>query len=302
MAVFTNFSEDALARYVRMFGQGALKSHAPIDGGIENSNYFVTLDRDGVESEYVLTILEGMDFDEAPFFGKLLAHIYHYGLPVPSPRQTLDGMTATIFCGKPTFLFPKLSGHHIDEPAASHCEQIGQFLADAHIAAADVKLERENPYSADWVDDSISSLNARAGDETTATFRSLASLYRELLAEDLPGGFIHGDLFRDNALFEGDELTGVIDFYHACEDSWLQDIAITINDWCRDGAAIDESLKEAFLKGYEGKRELTPRERELLIPMQKTSALRFALTRYLSGDPPRKDPAEMLALNASLAA
>ena len=311
MAVFTRFSDESLAAWVRIYGLGECNACTPIEAGIENSNYFLTLVADGAASDYVLTLLEDIPLDSAPFFSKLLTHLHHHGLPVAAPKTTLDGMAYTLFCGKPAFLVPRLKGIHISKPDPHHCEAIGDFLARAHHALADFdatsRFTRANPYNPDWVDQTLAATKPRVDDEATVQMAWLADLYRELQGEDLPTGYIHGDLFTDNALFEQgapgeDRLTGVIDFYHACEDFLLQDIAVAINDWCRaaDAVAVDESRKEALLKGYEAKRALTARERDLLVPMQKTSALRFALTRLLSGDPPKKDPGEMLRLASSL--
>ena len=115
-----------------MFGKGKLKAYTPIAGGIENSNYFVTLDSGAGDVEYVLTIIEQFDFEEAPFFNKVTSHLFHQGLPVAAPHSTLDGMSSTIFCGKPAFLQPRLEGSHLAKVDQDHCFQIGGFLGGAH--------------------------------------------------------------------------------------------------------------------------------------------------------------------------
>lgn len=297
MAAFTTFTEEALSRYLVMFGKGNLAGHEVIEGGIENSNYRVTLDRDGEQHHYVLTIVEGFDFNEVPFFNKVMTHLFHYGLPVAAPLATLDGMTSTIFCGKPTFLFSKLDGEHPGHVTATHCADIGRFMARSHEALLALKTERDNPYNAIWMQESIRANASRLAPEDREFLIALVSEYEQIQNSELPRGIIHGDLFRDNALFtDKAELSGVIDFYHACNDLLIQDIAIAINDWCLRDNRIDLALQDALMAGYEEVRSLTHRERDLLPRLQSISAARFLLTRLLSGDPPLKDPHQMLEL------
>lgn len=299
MAVFTTFSDEALARYVVMFGLGELVSFEPIDEGIENSNYFVTLSKEGEETEYVLTIMEQLSFADLPFFNKVLMQLFHHGLPVAAPRQTLDGMTSTIFCGKPALLFKRLPGDHPEQVTDKHCYELGRFMAMSHMALGTLKETRDNPYNVDWMKKTVTELELSHEDSTS--LQSYLREYEQLHELDLPTGLIHGDLFIDNALFEFETLTGVIDFYHACRDFLIQDIAIAINDWCSvKGETIDAELEAAMLAGYESERELSDTEKQTLRPLQRASAARFALTRFLSGDPPLKNPAAMLALARSI--
>ncbi len=306
MAAFTTFTEEALVRYLVMFGKGQLKEYVPITAGIENSNYYITLNQYEVLTDYVLTIIEDLSFDEVPFFNKILTHLFHYGLPVAAPQSTLDGMTLTIFCGKPAFLFPKLPGRHPVEIEAIHCQKIGEFLATCHQSLNDLKVTRANPYDVDWMHRSLNQVKSMITAEELDQLSSLVNEYEHLQGLDLPRGLIHGDLFKDNALFVEDQptdvtLSGVIDFYHACHDFLIQDIAIAINDWCiTENGSIDETLKSALISAYEEVRPMTPGEAAALVPMQRTSAARFALTRLLSGDPPLKNPTDMLNLAARL--
>ncbi|MDA0977431.1 MAG: homoserine kinase [Proteobacteria bacterium] len=296
MAVFTSFSEESLKRYLIMFDRGDLVDCQPIEGGIENSNYFVTLDKAGAVSTYVLSIMENHDFGEVPFFTRLLAHLQRQNLPVAAPVMTLDGMTSTIFCGKPTLLFPCLAGEHVLAPDESHCEEIGRFIARSHTAVSDLAAHRDNPYSPSWMEASLSSVTVM----DTGTRRLLTGIieeYRSLLASDLPRGVIHGDLFRDNALFDGNRLCGVIDYYHACHDLLIQDLAVALNDWClNEDSSLNAPRISAMISGYESVRPLLDEEHQSLPAMQRVSAARFALTRFESGDPPLKDPGQMIRL------
>ena len=341
MAAFTKFTRAALERYLVMFDQGQLESFQPVTGGIENSNYFLTLSKEQVLREYVLTIVEQYSFEEVSFFNRVLGELARHKLPIPLPERTLDGMSATIFCGKPAFLFPRLKGSHIRQVRAKHCFEIGKFLAVCHAALASLDQtlseQRKNTYHAAWMKLTLEQVRHRMSGADASLLAGCIAEYEQLSTAEMPRGLIHGDLFRDNALFVDDRLTGVIDFYHTCSDFLLQDIAIAINDWCLDGdddsdqqqeqdcesrqasrqeprqesrqngpsnrqmaRQIAPPLATALIAGYECIRTLSTTEIALLKPLQRTSAARFALTRFLSGDPPLKDPGAMLALARGL--
>lgn len=303
MAAFTTFSDAALERYLVMFDIGDLHSFEPVPTGIENSNYFVSLTRHDDILEFVLTITEGLDFHEVPFFNELLGQLDRAGLPVPVPVRTLDGMASTIFCGKPAWLFPRLPGSHPSTVNPAQCEIIGNAIARLHQAASTTRYSRVNPYGPDWARQTLELQrhHLSAGDDALLT--EISDEYATLAnASDLPKGIIHGDLFRDNALFEGETLTGIIDFYHACEDYLIQDVAITINDWCTTASGnLDSARYSALLKGYESVRSLTPMEREQLSAFRRCGAMRFVLTRLLSGNEGGhlKDPEEFLRIARS---
>lgn len=304
MAVFTTFDRARLERYLNLFQLGELVDFSPIEAGIENSNYHVTLLEAGREHEYILTILEFLSFNEVSFFNTLLAHLSRQGLPVPVPRETLDGMTSTIFCGKPTLLFPKLPGAHpniVDGPSSY---KVGEALARIHDATASLGLPREkirkNPYDPAWARSALASVSEKLGSEDYALMADSVQRYESLTDPDLPRGVIHGDLFRDNCLFLDDELTGIIDFYHACEDMLVLDLAITLNDWCSNesGDMVPDLVAE-MIRGYESVRRLTDPERAALHDFQKVAAMCFVLSRLQSGD--LKDPEEFLRIARALA-
>lgn len=297
VAAFTKFTDSALEKYLVMFGIGELVSCVAIESGIENSNYFITTSKSGEDKEFVLTIMEGLSFDDLPFFNNLLSHLFHFGLPVPAPQQTLDGMTSTIFCGKPTVVFSRLPGNHLESATQEHCAEIGKVLAEIHSALATRALHRANPYDSDWMSQTIDQVKHLLDAKDAVLLARYAQEYAEACQLTLPRGIIHGDLFRDNALFEDDRLTGVIDFYHACDDYFIQDIAIAINDWCKShSGVIDDSLKDSLLKGYETVRTLEKEEKEFLPCFQRAGAARFILTRLLSSNSGDylKDPKELL--------
>jgi homoserine kinase type II len=305
LAAFTTFSDEALRRFLVMFDFVELKSCEPIQAGIENSNYYVCISDN--HPEYVLTITEDLSFDEVSFFNDLLHLMARTELPVPDPIRTLDGMSSSIFCSKPTWLFPRLPGTHPEKITASHCYAIGRSLAILHETAKSAKYERTNPYDLVWIKTTLAQVATEIDDASLAALTQILAAHEQMIRDepDLPRGIIHGDLFRDNTLFVDNELTGILDFYHACEDYLIQDIAITQNDWCRnDAGGLDQELSEALLQAYTEVRPLTQDEQRYLPLFHQLAALRFSLTRLLSGSDGEylKDPEEFLDLARMLVA
>ena len=301
MATYTTFKRESLERYLIMFELGELLDYEPITEGIENSNYFLRFDDN--DSEFVLTITESLDFSEVAFFNDLLQVLAKSSLPVPQPQLTLDGMSSTIFKGKPTWLFNRLPGSHPNTTTETQCEQIGEALAKLHIGGQSARYERANAYSTTWATAALKQVEGNLAELDRHRLGQVVERYA-IEGGALPRGIIHGDLFRDNALFEGDALTGVIDFYHACEDYLIQDIAITLNDWCCDGGEDVASKGQALIRGYESIRILENEEHKALPRFREFAAMRFALTRLLAGrtDSPVKNPREFLDLLTRLQA
>lgn len=295
MATYTTFEREALERYLIMFDIGTLATYEAISDGIENSNYFIRFE--GIEQEFVLTITEDLEFDEVPFFNELLQQLVNGGLPVPEPQRTLDGMASTTFKRKPTWLFNRLPGKHPETATIGQCREIGAALARLHELSGLARYSRENVYGPDWAKASLAAVVGGLDEPDQAALERSVERFADF-AQDLPRGTIHGDLFRDNALFEGDELTGVIDFYHACDDYLIQDVAITLNDWCCYEGTDDDDKVRALLDGYQSKRALNSDELGAIPLFREFGAMRFALTRLLGGrtDNPIKNPKEFLAL------
>lgn len=294
MATYTQISHESLTRFLYMFDIGELAHFEPITAGIENSNYFVTLDN---ESEYVLTITEDLELSEVPFFNDLLQQLVNARLPVPEAQRTLDGMSSALLKGKPTWLFNRLPGTHQMAPIPSQCHAIGRALATIHDQSPKCRYRRENVYNHAWACAALKQVTSQLDPTNLRNLQSAVDLYQDLSSEQLPSGIIHGDLFRDNALFLGDELTGVIDFYHACDDFLVQDIAIALNDWCVEGKQFSQSHEAAVLEGYETVRQLEPLELELLRQFRAFAAMRFSLTRLLANsDEPERQAAAQLSL------
>ncbi|MEF9966312.1 MAG: homoserine kinase [Comamonas sp.] len=282
MAVFTEVSDKAAKALLKRVPLGDFVSLRGIEGGIENTNYFLTTS----QGEYVLTLFERLRADQLPFYLYLMKHLAKAGVPVPEPQA--DGKTGDILLqveGKPAAIVGKLPGKSQLAPQAAHCESLGQVLAKMHQAALDYPRQQPNLRGLPWWNETVPVVLPYLDTATAELLRSELA-YQNHVAQSsaytaLPRGPVHADLFRDNAMFEGETLTGIFDFYFAGVDTWLFDIAVVINDWCIDLAtgAIDKARADALLAAYQAVRPLQACERELLNAMLRAGALRFWISR-----------------------
>jgi homoserine kinase type II len=271
LSVYTPVSEAELGGWLKNYSVGRLLQCEPIKSGIENTNYFVTT----TQGRFVLTLFERLPAEELPFYLDLMAHLARHGIPCPAPIANLANQFLGTLNGKPAALVTRLAGESIERPAARHCEELGALLARMHLAGRSYSAYLENPRGPKWW-----RLAAReVGGFLDAGQRALLEKELAFQAEhrfpDLPRGPVHADLFRDNALFHGGRISGVIDFYFAGVDTFLYDIAVCVNDWCLHSNAN----LPALLGAYHAVRPLTDLEREAWPAMQRAAALRFWLSR-----------------------
>lgn len=311
MSVYTELSLDELRAFAADHYGLAVVGCAPIAGGIENTNYFLHLD-DG--RALVLTLFEELDAAGAAFLPPLLQHLDRQGVPVAGPLVARDGRSLLTLRDKPVQLAPRIAGAHPSPVTPAQCAAIGAALAKLHLTLAGYPLHRENAHGADWWD--AEARKARPG--LTAANQLLLDTVLEDFAEtvedfdDLPTGLIHGDLFRDNTLFEGDTLRAILDFSEAGEDYWLLDVAIVANDFCSawPDVTLDLGLFSAFLEAYEAVRPLTEDEHVAMPAFLAMAATRFWLSRLAvaarnategrDGEAiTRKDPDEMRRMVAA---
>lgn len=276
MSVFTTVSPDALAVWLRRYALGNLTDLQGIASGIENTNYFVTT----THGQFVLTLFEQLQAEALPYFLDLMAHLARHGIPCPAPLADLQNTYLGELNGKPASIVTRLAGQSLERPTATECAQVGDMLASLHVAGRSYPARMENPRGPSW----WGTAGARVAPHLTAAARTLlrAELQFQLCQANLalPRGVIHADLFRDNVLFDGGRLSGVIDFYYACDDAWLYDLAITVNDWCAmEDGGLDVVRLTALLQAYHRVRPLTTKERDFWPVMLRAAALRFWLSR-----------------------
>lgn len=287
MSVFTPVRPEELALWLKRYAVGSLVALEGIAEGIENTNYFVTT----TQGRFVLTLFEKLTAAELPFYLGLMAHLADHGVPSARPIAALDDRTLGELNGKPAALVSFLPGRPVTRPGAAHCAAVGTVLAEIHLAGNTYAGRLENPRGPKWWRETASKVAAVLPAEDAALLREelrVQSLYR---FQDLPRGAIHGDLFLDNVFFEDARVSGVIDFYFACTDVLLYDVAIAANDWClADGADLDEARVRALLSAYHAVRPLNAIERGAWPILLRAAALRFWISRLHDLHFPRAGP------------
>jgi homoserine kinase type II len=285
MAVFTEVPHSQAAALVAQLELGHLHALRGIVSGIENSNFFVDCERDGVRREYVLTVFERLSFEQLPFYLRLMKHLAGKGIPVPEPQADASDELLHSLCGKPAAVVSKLEGAHELAPQPLHVQQVGAMLARMHLAAADFTLQQPHLRGLPWWQETVPQVLPFLQAPQAQRMREELAYQTALAASPayvgLPRGPIHADLFRDNVMFQDGRLSGLFDFYFAGVDTLLFDIAVCLNDWCIDLASgrLTETQGLAFLEAYAAVRPLTATEQRLLPDLLRAAALRFWLSR-----------------------
>ena len=282
MAVYTEVSDDDLARFLAAYDLGRLLSMKGIAEGVENSNFLVRTDA----GSFVLTLYEKrVAADDLPFFIGLIEHLSARGLVCPQPVRTRDGGVLGRLAGGHAAMVTFLDGVSLRRPTPAHCAAAGAALAELHTVGASFANVRRNALSLEAWQPLFEA--ARSGADTVAP--GLAALVgRELgflhayWPSGLPNGIIHADLFPDNVLFLGDAVSGIIDFYFACTDAYAYDLAICINAWCFEpDGSYNLTKGDAMIAAYRARRPLSAQEIDALPILARGAALRFALTRLV---------------------
>ena len=295
MAVFTRITQTELQQWLEGRDCGELLSFEGIESGIENTNYFVNTSK----GRFVLTLFEKLTVEDLPFYLGLMQHLAVKGLAVPGPIPNAQGELFSELNGKPATLVNCLGGKSVERPNAAQCQQIGRFCAQAHLAVADFPGNTPNPRGLAWIESAMNALDSYLPNPVKELLHSEVH-HQKAVAERhayrrLPKGAVHADLFRDNALMQGDSLGGVIDFYFAGVDTFLFDLAVTANDWCielandkPDQGELKPELLGALLSGYQEVRKLNQHECELWQDMLRAAGLRFWTSRLYDFYMPRE--------------
>ena len=301
MSVITPLSRQQIETFLLEYPQlGELTEFTPTLSGIENTNYFLDLKRpDQIDQRCVLTLFEQLSEQQLPFYNELLLELAERSLPVPAPIVNKRGETLGHIQNKPVILAPCFKGRHPNQVSVEQCREMGTFLGRMHQITVSSHATQANPKNLRWMESSLDYLGPYLNSANQQLLKSELKTYK--LAESrfnkLPAGIVHADLFRDNALFDCDKLTGVIDFYSACSAPLLYDLAVVANDWCHMNGKFDSALTAALLQAYELERVLGQNEREIWPMMLRFAACRFWISRLLGCHPvvpnkPSKDPQE----------
>jgi len=280
MAVYTDVSDEELDAFIGSYAIGALTSFKGIAEGVENSNYLVHT----ASGPYILTLYEKrVSREDLPYFLALMEHLAARGISCPLPVHDRAGRTLKELAGRPAALITFLEGLWVRRPGIEHCAGLGQALGRFHLAGQDFPMKRANSLSLPGWRALFGAIGSGADKVTPGLAGEIEKELRHLEGHwpgDLPQGVIHADLFPDNVFFLGDKVSGLIDFYFACNDTLAYDIAVCLNAWCfeTDGS-FNVTKARALLQAYEGVRPLTKAELQWLPTLARGAALRFLLTR-----------------------
>lgn len=276
MSVYTPVARDELETFLGNYELGELLDYQGISAGIENTNYFVTTSK----QRLVLTLFENHSAGELGYFLDLMAFLAEHAVPSAHPIADRNGHYLRELNGKPAALVMRLTGAGVDQPSVAQCRALGHALGQLHLSGQQFSGRRNNDRGPHWWHVTRDAVAPRLSDGDRALLEDELTFQDSFRFADLPRGVIHADLFRDNALFEGDTLTGIIDFYYACNDVLLYDVAVTVNDWCSNGdGSLDEEKLLAMLAAYREVRPFAEREQAAWPVMLRAGALRFWLSR-----------------------
>lgn len=300
MAVYTSITSADLSAFLSAYALPPLRDFSGIESGTENTNYFVHCG----DSSYVLTLFESMPAQAVEYFIGLNAYLNAQHQPVARPIAARDGQWVSQLLDKPATIVTRLPGQSVAKPDTAHCQAIGAALARLHLAASDYKAQHGTHETVTRRRGLIAQLEHTLDDEQADLADSLLAMPELEWDEGLPGGIIHADLFRDNALFERGALSGIIDFYYAHRGPFIYDIAVSCADWCfMPELQWRGDLAAALIQAYAALRPLSAAEREAWPCALENAAARFWLSRLRDLHFPRgseigriKDPAPFAEL------
>ncbi|WP_298613590.1 homoserine kinase [uncultured Thiothrix sp.] len=296
MSVFTPVTTQELQAFLSQYAVGELQDFVGIEAGVENSNFFVNTST----GHYVLTLFEQHSPNELSYFLAVMRHMAGANLPIAAPIPTQTGALLSECKGKPAALITRLAGETLLQANLQQCAAMGELLAKIHLAGQSFRLKRAPDRGHIWRMQTAERLLPLVESEDRVLLSTSLQRQQTLQLADLPQGLIHADLFRDNTLFIHNQLSGVLDWYYACHDCWLYDLAIVVNDWCcLEAGALDPERLVSCLSAYQQIRPFTQLEAKQWQVLLEAAALRFWLSRLVAILEPRagslvlqKDPLE----------
>lgn len=282
MAVYTDVGAEELAEFLSGYDLGPLLSFKGIAEGVENSNFLIETGA----GRFILTLYEKrVRREDLPFFLALMTHLADHGINCPLPVKGRDGRALRELAGRPAALVTFLEGISYRRPTATHCAALGATLAALHEAGRNFTMKRENALSVRGWRPLAEQAGGRADDVAPGLSIAIRNELDELETHwprTLETGVVHADLFPNNVLFVGDQLSGVIDFYFAANDALAYDLAICLNAWCFEpDFSFNLTKGRAMISAYRAKRALNRAEIEALPVLCRGAALRFLLTRLV---------------------
>ena len=283
MAVYTKLNKSEIEEIISLYKLKNLESFAPIEEGIENTNYVIIANK----KKYILTIFEKrVKEQDLPFFCELISLLNKSGFKCPLPLLNLENSPISTFKRKKLTILTFISGKSKENLSNENCEDIGKEAAKLHLLTSNFKIHRKNALSIE----SWRNMFENIKDKCIKIHKDLPNLIEANLKDieqnwpsNLPSGIIHADLFKDNIIFENNKVSGIIDFTFSCNDFYALEIAICFNALCFDGVKSNLSFNvtkaKKFIDGYSSIRKLSDQERNSIKILSQGAALRFLLTR-----------------------
>ena len=281
MAVYTDISQNDLDQFLSLYNIEDVNSFEGIRNGVSNSNYLLF----GKKNKYILTIFEEMTNDrDLPYFFQLMNHLNSKNIMCPKIIKDKSNNFSNILKGKQAAISSFLEGKSIEHIKPSHCAELGTMVAKFHNASNELKIYRENDLGVkklETIIDSIEKISEKLNPSVMDIIHSEHE-YLKNITFDIPSGIIHADLFPDNIFFNKNKLSGIIDFYFACNDFYAYEIATCLNAWCfEQNNEFNISKAKALLSNYNLHKKFSSEELECLPLLARASALRYLLTRLM---------------------
>jgi len=275
MSVYTSVNIEELKIWLQDYALDNLTDYQGIKSGITNTNYFLMTAHD----RFVLTLFEKNTIEDLPYFVDLMAHLAKNSFLCPKPIFKNNGIALSILKNKPALIVTCLKGKELNKPEVKHCKAVGASLAELHMKSANFTAQHQNTRDLNWIKKTAETLFSELPQDESLLLRE-EILYQEKKNYKLPKSTIHGDLFRDNVLFLNDQVSGFIDFYYACTDYLILDVAIAVNDWCvNNDGSFDEARLNAFLDAYKKIRSFNDDEDQAWNDILRLASLRFWVSR-----------------------
>lgn len=280
MSVFTTLNLEEVRTWLSDFELSEIVELRGIAAGITNTNYFVITQ----SNRYVLTIFEKNTLDELPYFVDLMAHLAQHAILCPMPIRDKNGLALHLLKNKPALMVSCLKGKDIATPDLAQVGQVATTLANMHMAGQQFNQQGHNQRGQDWFVKTAEQVAPKMFSADAQLLKTELANQLSIDTSQLPHGVVHGDLFRDNVLFDDAQLGGFIDFYYACNDVLAYDVAIAVNEWClhhngSDLGNIDPEKLIHFLAEYQRVRPFLETEKQMWFALLRRAALRFWLSR-----------------------
>lgn len=292
MSVYTHLTFDEIAQLLTKYDIGSLKHFEGIAAGVENTNYFIdVLAANNQTTRYVLTLFEFLPVEIIPFFTAITDHLVNHQLPVPLAIKDKQGTSLHWLQDKPCLIQRCLAGKQVNTPTTDNCSAVGTILGKMHHAGLQAGISQQNQRGLPWLLAQAKRLQNLVSPENAALLQQQAHHFDVFFKQNssLEQGIIHGDLFHDNVLFTENTISGVIDFYNACTDYLLYDLAVTANDWCRlPNQTLDPEKVKALVHAYGQIRPFSDEDKLAWPVMLEFASFRFWVSRIITFEYPEE--------------